>query len=108
MKHLPINFFLLVFCIFSGCKKTQDTIWVYYDETYCSDPWGDIGTSDAERKEGIAKYLQGEGINIFRIEITNEGNEQFCYACHCTTGKFIKCEISEEDISEIKALGFYR
>lgn len=108
MKHLLIIFFLLGLCMITGCKKSQDTTWVYYDETYCSDPWGEIGATDGERKEGIAEYLQSEGLNIFRIEITNEGDEQFCYACHCTTGKLIKCEILEKDFSEIETLGFYR
>ena len=108
MKRYSIIFFLICFYVFTGCEKSGDTIWVYYDETYCSDPWGEVGTTDPERKEVIAEYLRSEGINIFRIEITGEGNQQVCLACHCTTGKLIKCEILENDFSKIKGLGFYR
>lgn len=108
MKILNIISFILVFHLISACEKSHDSTWMYYEETYCSDPWEKIGPTDEERKQEIAKYLQSKGVDVLEIKITSEGNQQHCYACHCTTGELIKCEILNKDITKLQTLGFYQ
>ena len=94
-----------VFLLFSACQK--DTIWVYYDETGCSDKWGVANVSDIEKTKNVKKYLKSQGIHVITLEIKNDGTLEPCFACHCKTGKRIKCEIYENDIKKALNENFY-
>jgi transposase len=92
--------------LFSSCKK--DTIWVFYDETGCSDKWGVANVMDDKKTKDVKKYLKQKGIHIVTLEITNDGIAEGCFACHCKTGRRIKCEIYETDLQKAVNENFYQ
>ena len=90
-----------------GCEKLVKTSWVYYDETYCSDPWGNADVDDAKKPDNVEKYFKGKKIRIFKVEILSDGMMDSCYSCGCKSGKRIRCKIKTKDKSEMKAVNFY-
>lgn len=106
MKHLIIICLSLI--VFSGCKKEEETTWVYYDETYCSDAWGQHNIAESEKKDNVKKYLETKGVKVLEIEILNDGIEDVCQVCNCKTGKRIKCKTTESDIKTIINAKFYQ
>ena len=91
---------------FSTCQK--DTIWVYYDETGCSDKWGVANVPDKDKMKNVKKYLRGKQIHVLKLEITSDGIFEACKACFCKTGKRIKCKIYEEDLYKAINENFYQ
>ncbi|MDY0368762.1 MAG: hypothetical protein WCR58_01745 [Bacteroidales bacterium] len=109
MKTMTILMMSLIGLLsFSGCEKISDTTWVYYDETYCADPWGYNTVSDNEKKKNVEKYLKDKSIKVFKIEITHDGVQENCFACGCKTGKRIKCKVKESDKGTILNEKFYQ
>ena len=127
MRISVIILVLIGFTIISSCEKETiiikpitvvepivvdttvevDTIWMYYDETGCSDPWGVGSISEQEKKVNIENYLNGLNIDVFLIEISEDGVADNCFACYCKTGFIIKCKIKEEDVTTLLNDGFY-
>ena len=93
---------------FNSCEKLTDTAWVYYNETWCADKWGQSTVSEDEKKKNIKKYFKDKGIKIFQVEITNDGVLQTCFSCGCTTGKRIKCKVEEKEVEAMKNENFYQ
>lgn len=99
---------LIGLATFNSCEKFTDTTWMYYDETYCADPWGQNTVPDDDKKKNVEKYLENKDIKIFKVEITSDGTPENCYSCGCKTGKRIKCKIKESDVSAMKNENFYQ
>ncbi len=92
----------------TGCQKLVKTSWVYYDETYCSDPWGYSDVEYQRKINNIEKYFKDKKIRIFKTEILLDGITDACDACGCKSGIRIKCKINSKDKSEmIAANNFY-
>jgi len=112
--HYKIKVFskLLVFAcgvaLFNNCEESDDRIWLWYAETYCSDPWGEVSAAEEVREQEILQFLKSEGINVFQIEIMDGGTVEHCRACHCTTGKLIKCRLRDTEVGSMKAIGFFK
>ncbi|MDD3629771.1 MAG: hypothetical protein PHF55_01905 [Bacteroidales bacterium] len=93
---------------FSSCEKLVDTTWVYYNETYCADAWGQSTVPEDEKKKNIEKHFKNKGIKIFKIEINDDGTPESCFSCGCKTGKIIKCKIKESDVATMINEEFYQ
>lgn len=93
---------------FNSCEKLTNTAWVYYNETYCADAWGQNTVPEDEKKKNIEKYFKDKGIKIFKVEITDDGTLDLCESCGCKSGKRIKCKIKEDDVESMKKAGFYQ
>ena len=91
---------------FTACQK--DTIWVYYDETYCADKWGVANVPDKEKIKNIKKHLRKQHIQVFKVEIIGDGTLEVCKACFCKTGKRIRCKINEDDLPKAINEKFYK
>jgi hypothetical protein len=107
MKRIAILILIFTGILFSACKN--DTIWVYYDETFCSDQWGNSDISDKDKMKEVKKYLKSKQISVLKIEIIFDETPSIimCEACHCKSGKIIKCEINEEDLEKAFKENFY-
>ncbi len=92
----------------NSCEKLTATTQMYYDETYCADQWGQNTVSDDDKKKNIEKYLKNKDIKIFKVEITNDGTLELCFACSCKTGKRIKCKVKESDIESMQNEKFHQ
>ncbi len=112
MKDMITMLIILISLIgittFDSCEKITDTTWVYYDETYCADPWGPNTDTEDEKKKNIEKHFKDKGIIIFEVEIIDDGIPESCFSCGCETGKRIKCKIKESDVDAMKTEGFYQ
>jgi len=92
----------------NGCEKLVKTSWVYYDESYCADPWGNNSVQTDEKKENIETHFKDKGIKIFKVEILDDRTPESCFSCRCKTGNRIKCKIKERDVTEMENEGFYQ
>jgi hypothetical protein len=102
--------FIIVFVIFSSCKKDKQLSTFYWDETGCSDPWKQVGgDTEEERKRSIENYLEELNINIEKIEFEfDSAKGEFCEACNCLTGRVIIVTVSRSDKRKMKKLEFYK
>jgi len=104
---LSITILLFLAIGFSACEK--NTIWVYYDETHCSDKWGVAKVPDEEKIKKIKEHLRSQQIHVIKVEINSDGRlEVTCRACHCETGVIIKCKINERDLFKATNENFYK
>lgn len=93
----------------SSCEKLVDTTWMYYDETYCADPWGQNNIQENEKKKNIKDYFKKEkGIKVFKVKFLGDRTRDSCFSCLCKSGKRIKAKIKESDIKVMKTEGFYQ
>lgn len=107
------HIFLIVFAIFiafSSCEKDNETTIFYWNETGCSNPWEqDNNDTEEEKKAKIENYLSDQNVSIENIEFEFDSTkEQFCRACHCTTGSIIVMKVSTKDKRKMKRLDFYQ
>lgn len=80
---------------------------MYYDETYCSDPW--IASSNDETlKNNFAAYFKNKGITVYESEIFLDRTAQNNNDCSNKTGRRIKCKITENNVNDMKNLGLYQ
>jgi hypothetical protein len=102
--------FIIVFAIFSSCKKEKDLCTFYWIETGCSDPWKQVsGDTEEERKWAIENYLEDQNVNVVKIEFEFDSTkEEFCEACNCLTGRVIIVAVSRADKRKMEKLEFYR
>ena len=127
MKFSSIIILLLIITTFNSCVKETvvttteepttvicieaaavDTVWMYYDETGCADAWGMNNVPEQEKLINIENYLNDLNINIFELEISEDGPPEDCFACSCKTGFVIKCLINGEDVNILIAENFYQ
>ena len=103
----------LLTCIFltilalTSCEKLTKTSWVYFDETYCADPWGDYDSDNSKKTDNVKKYLKDNNIRVFKVQVNNDGTQELCKSCGCKSGNRIKCKIKSKDKSKAVALKFY-
>ena len=95
----------LLLCI-NACEKSIP--WVYYDETGCSDQWGHANVPDKDKVKNVKEYLKSKQIRVLKVEIANDGTFEPCMACHCKTGKRIKCKINKNDLDKVINENFYQ
>ena len=93
---------------FSCTKKIQTTF--YWDETGCSDPWLEFYFSDTFSQEvqnnAIRDYLLSENIDLISLSHEYDSSKtQFCFACHCKTGKVFELIVPKNDKRKMKRLG---
>ncbi|MBO3099855.1 hypothetical protein [Gelidibacter pelagius] len=99
---------LFIGLTFLGCSKDDDatdTIFVLYNQTYCSDPW-EFAENNNELIDSIKNYFESVNIAISNVKIDDKGTPQFCNACHCLSGNRIIATVSTDDLDAIKAYGF--
>ena len=108
MKKIIILITLVISTASFSCEKIYNTTWMYYDETYGLDPWGQSTVIDEDKKKNVEKYLKGKGIKVFKVEITSDGIKEICFSAGCKSGKRIKCKIRENDITAMKNEKFYQ
>jgi hypothetical protein len=128
MKFFTILLLLIGIAMFNSCKKEAvvvasilaeeevvadttaeeaDTVWVYYDETYCADSWGVCNVVEQEKIINIENYFNDLNVEIFEIEISEENAPDDNFGCGNKSGYVIKCKIQEEDISILIGENFY-
>ena len=92
---------------FYNCEAIQ-RLWVYYDETYCDDPWYSLNDSVVENQKAeiIKNYFLSQNIVIQNIEISIHNEPQLCSACSCLTGNRIRCEVYSKDLTIMQSKGF--
>jgi hypothetical protein len=92
---------------FTSCEQSfSDKIWVYYNETQCSNPWPIDASLSTESK--VQDYLNTNGIQILDTKIITYHSGPFCEACHCSTGRKIFVLILKSDFENIQKLGFIK
>ena len=116
MKPIIILITLIIAATTIGCEKIYNTAWVYYDETFGTNPWSSyinvaVDTPENEKIKAVEEYFKDKGIKIFKIEITKDNppiNGILCLVPHCETGYRVKCKIKEKDLSKMEKEGFYQ
>ncbi|MGJ3235745.1 hypothetical protein [Marivirga sp.] len=86
---------IIVFLSILSCESEEELSGELEDffraETYCADPWEQNNIdSDEELKEQVSEYLNNLDISYYDLKITHDGEKQFCFACHCTSGRLIR------------------
>jgi hypothetical protein len=129
MKFFTILLLLIGIVTFNSCKKETvvvapilaeeevvldttaeviATVWMYYDETYCYDPWGHFDVLEQEKKVNIENYFNDLNVEVFEIEISEENLPDDCFSCGCHSGFTIKCRILPEDVNSLINEEFYQ
>ncbi|MEL6252446.1 MAG: hypothetical protein AAFR87_10590 [Bacteroidota bacterium] len=88
---------ICIIILFGACEEVPlpDSLQYSYEQTYCSDPWGD--TSDSEELLDLVKeYLADRDIEVLSPSVQS-GEMSLCRACTCTSGLRISIGLSEED-----------
>ena len=85
----------------------DNAVQVYWDQTYCSDPWEAGAQVDLATAKKIADYLVENDIEVFNIKFVDYPlDEQFCLACFCESGVRIFITIAGNDLEKATNLGF--
>src|SRR5687768_14408812 len=95
-----LSFFLL------NCSKSR-FVWMYYNETSCSDKWS-FDLNNEKLKDNVTAYLDTRGIKVLEIEIYVDGTAETCTACTCKTGRRIKCKVKGKEEGDMGSEGFYK
>lgn len=99
-------FSIVVLFSLSGCTKSGNVKWVYYDETQCADKWTYTNNNES-LKLNVISYMKSKGITIYEMEIFNDRTAESCTECSCKSGRRLKCKVKKSDLKEIKQEGFY-
>lgn len=109
MKY-HLSLLLLFFLLFQSCHEESHLNGeeFYWDQTACSDPWNTGANSpENETIQAVKDYLKDKGVKGIReVSITNDGIEQDCKACFCTTGNRINVAVNIGQKSKMEELGF--
>lgn len=76
-------------------KVLPDNFGYKYEQTKCSDPWGN-DRKPATLQQAVIDYLTPKLISVLDSEVKTETG-QACEACNCLTGSTILLKLSEED-----------
>ena len=99
--------FLSIACTAILACGSGNNVSFYHDEQQCGDMWNFYG-SDDELALAAKGFLEERGVEVTRIEVTDEGQKQVCLACSCKTGRRIKVWTVEQDASILESLNFVR
>jgi hypothetical protein len=109
-KNLYFLLFVSILFFVQSCGENNEIgkTEFYWDQTGCADPWEvNNQISDEELKLAIISYLKSKGVKQAKVtRITNEAQQQVCFACFCTTGRRIFVEVPLVNKSRMLALGF--
>lgn len=87
-------------------QPEEELVTAYWDQTQCSDPWGQPQT-DVKTVVALNAYLANEGIRIYSVLFSEDSElNVFCDACHCGTGKRLTVQLAEADLHAALAIGF--
>lgn len=90
-------------------EEVKDTVRVYYDETFCADPWGGLNSdSEDEKKTKIENYFIDLEIELFEIKKTEVNSPETFFLCVAKTGYIFEFKIREEDVDTLINEGFYQ
>ena len=108
MRSIRFFSLIIILGLMVSCNKDQ-AISMHWDETGCLNPWDNFITLDTFTTEayhqGINDYLTSEGIAVNYISSELDSSKiEFCYACHCKTGKVITINIPKGDKRKLKKL----
>ena len=103
MKDILKTFLLTIALLGSLACEPEDRIWMVYEETQCSDPWG-FNSNDTGSK--VKDYLKERGIKVFDVEVVRYSIGPFCAACSCPSGRNIRVEVRDSDREALIGLGF--
>ena len=104
-KYILLAFIGLTFLSCSNDDDSKEDVFVLYNQTNCSDPWG-YSDDNNELADKINNYLKAENIEISNVTIDNNGTAISCNACFCLSGKRIIGKVSRQDLNNIKEYGF--
>jgi hypothetical protein len=101
---------LAISCIktFVSCEKITNTTWVYYDESWCANPWGTTNLKEDERITNVRNYLKDRKIKVFKVSILSDGTIDPCDGCHCKSGTRVHANIKTKDLDKAIQAGFYK
>lgn len=105
MKIVATLALLLTIVLFSCEKEHMKYTTVYYQQTYCSDPWP-TGTTDSLTLVNVAHFIDSIGVYIASLGIRQDHPADACTACACKTGKVIYLTTFEGDEMPAVAFGF--
>jgi hypothetical protein len=92
--------------VFIACNKANHYVWVFCDETYCSNGWTASNNNEA-LKQNVVDYYKGKGTTIYDLEIFSDRDAETNTTCFNKTGRRVKCKIKNHDLKKMKAEGFY-
>ncbi|ASV30437.1 hypothetical protein [Maribacter cobaltidurans] len=104
-KYILLAFIGITFLSCSNNDDSNENVFVLYNQTNCSDPWG-YSDDNKELEDKINNYLKEENIEISNVTINNDGTAISCNACFCLSGKRIVGKVSRQDLESIKEFGF--
>lgn len=99
---------LSIILAMNSCEKIVDTTWVYYDETSCSDAWGNSTLADHAKEKALKEYLNDKNIKTFEVVSSKSKTPEACDACHCKTGVVFECKIRDKHLDKSILLEFYQ
>jgi len=105
--------FVLCLCIATGlmlafaCTKSYTYTWMYYDETYCNDPWR-YSSNDETLKNNFAAYYKSRGVTVYESEIFIDRTPESNNDCAHKTGRRFKCKITQDHVNDMKSFGLYQ
>ena len=97
--------------IIESSEKVIDTVWMYYDETFCANSWGGSysdSDSEEEKKTNIENYFIDLEIELFEIKKTEVSSPETFFLCVAKTGYVIEFKIREEDANTLINEGFHQ
>lgn len=106
IEYLLIAFLAVFLLSQSACRKETVLVWMIYNETVCSDPWGDASLSNCDKNTNIFQYFIAKDIFVHEIRYTNDGTSGVNTGCSESTGTRIWCQIKEKHMSSLLSLGF--
>jgi len=105
--RLKTFFLIAIFSLFLlNCSKSK-FVWMYYNETSCSDKWS-YDINNEKLKDNVTAYLDSKGIKVLEIEIYVDGTAEVCTACTCKTGRRIKVKVKGREEDNLQGEGFYK
>jgi hypothetical protein len=105
--RLKTFFLIAIFSLFLlNCSKSK-FVWMYYNETSCSDKWS-YDINNEKLKDNVTAYLDSKGIKVLELEIYVDGTVETCTACNCKTGRRIKVKVKGGEEDNLQGEGFYK
>lgn len=99
----------------AACSKSEpgaepcpkDAVALRYAQTGCADPWaGANQNTDAAFQGAAVQYVQQRGIQLYRVQVDNNGQPTVCLACTCPTGRRLLVFVQPADVPALVQLGF--
>jgi hypothetical protein len=112
---MPLMVLMTVWTSLSGCRKndkdescdcknTRTTTCVFYEQTYCSDPWGNHPETP-KLISSFKEHFDGLGVNISDVCLDDKGTQEDCMACSCKSGKRFLGRVKNNELKKAKEKG---